>query len=487
MSGILQPEHHEAGRQLLYGAADTSFAEFQRLMHPVVSGEPYIHAVHLQAIAYALERVAKGECRRLLIAVPPRHFKSYLASVALPAYLLGKNPATRIVCASYGMDLARTFAVQTRDIMSSPAYRDIFPETALLTSKPSATRLQTTRSGYRFATSTQGILTGIGADVAIIDDPMKASDAASDVVRDAVGDWFKSSLMSRFDKPMTSRTIVVMQRLHQDDLLGRLQAEGGWETLELPGEAPTGLTLSLAQNKAVTLSAGAILFPERFSKETLAELRADLGESAYAAQVLQRPTPAGGHLFNLGNAPRYHWHPKITPEQFEAVIVSVDCAAAIGASADYTAITTWGVMGKKLYLLDAVRGRWPLGEMLSLTGASLDKHQACKCVAAIIEKGGSGIALAHELKLQNRERIYYWSPQQAKPVRGEFTRLMMEKKRVWLPKDAPWLGMVEQELAAFPHGKTDDFVDSITQVPWNLENFLGHTLGLSSWPQSKCA
>lgn len=486
MSKNLDPQQHELGRKLLYAAADTSFAEFQRLMHPVVSGEPYIKALHLQAIAYALERVAKGECRRLLIAVPPRHFKSYLASVAFPAYLLGKNPGTRIICASYGVDLARTFAVQTRDIMSSPAYQEIFPDAVLVSSKPTAARLQTTRSGYRVATSTQGVLTGLGADVVIIDDPMKASDASSAVVRDAVGEWFKSSLMSRFDKPMESRVVVVMQRLHQDDLIGRLRAEGGWEILELPGETPLALTLNLSAKTAVNLPVGSILFPERFSKEALAKLRADLGESAYAAQILQMPTPAGGHLFDLGMVQRYNWAPKVAPEQFEAVIVSVDCAAAINASSDYTAITTWGVMGKKLYLLHAVRGRWALGEMLSRTGACIDEYKGAKCVAAVIEKGGSGIPLAHELKLQGRPHIYSWSPKQAKIVRGEFARLMMEKKRLVLPKQAPWLEPIEQELASFPHGTTDDFVDSITQVPWNLENYLGDALDLTSWPQAKC-
>lgn len=486
MSFDLSDNDHLVGRRLLYAAADTSFAEFQRLMHPVVSGEPYVKAQHLQAMAYALDRVASGEVRRLLIAVPPRHFKSYLASVAFPAYLLGRDPKTRIICASYGADLAATFAAQTRDIMMSPAYQAIFPDAILTSRKPAAHKLSTTRSGYRFATSTQGVLTGLGADIAIIDDPMKAADAPSDVIREAVGDWFKSSLMSRFDKPQESRVVVVMQRLHQDDLIGRLREEGGWEILELPGEAPVGMTLKMSAEKTIILPAGAILFPERFSKAALDQLKSDLGESAYAAQILQKPTPAGGHLFDLGKTPRYKWGPVINPEQFEATIVSVDCAAAIGASADYTAITTWGVMGKKLYLIDAFKGRWALGEMLARTGASLDKQKACKCVAAIIENGGSGIALAHELRLQNRERIYSWTPQQAKPVRGEFARLMMEKKRLFLPDQAPWLEAVEKELAAFPHGKTDDFVDSITQVPWILENTLGAALHLTSWPQSKC-
>jgi len=219
------------GLKLLQKGAADHFTHFQRQMHPIVSSEAYINAVHMQAISAALQKVAVGETRRLLIAVPPRHFKSYLASVAFPTYLLGLDPSLKIVCASYGSDLADNFASQSRDVLQSPLYRAVFPETRLASKTPPLKKLRTTQNGYRLATSIGGVLTGIGADVVVIDDPMKAADASSNVIRDSVGDWFKQSLMTRFDKPAEGRVVVLMQRLHQDDLIGRLKAEEGWKVL----------------------------------------------------------------------------------------------------------------------------------------------------------------------------------------------------------------------------------------------------------------
>ena len=471
----------EVGPRLLKGAAVKHFGYFQRIMHPVVSSATYIHAVHTRAIAEALEKVARGITRRLIINVPPRHFKSYQASVAFPAYLLGLDPNLRIICASYGSDLSDPFGRQTRDIMQSPLYLSMFPETRLRSKTPPVGDLVTTKNGYRFATSVGGVLTGKGADIAIIDDPMKAGDQSSDVVRDGIGEWFKTSLMTRFDKPAESRVVVVMQRLHMDDLAGRLKAEGGWEILDLPAIAQTGYSVDLGLGQAKSFVAGDILFPERITPDVLDQLRFDLGEAGFAAQMLQRPTPAGGHLFNLGKVRRYELTAKPNYNVFEATIVSVDCGAAAGESSDYTAITTWGVRGKDLYIVHATRGRWTLPRTLKIIKPIIDAA-ASKNRGIVIETGGAGHGLIQTLHEDGYKQVWPYTPKDGKAARAEFANLKFEQERILLPFDAPWLEEVEAELAAFPFGKNDDYVDSIGQIPFLLERNLGTRLHLTSYP-----
>lgn len=469
------------GHQVLQKAAAEHFTHFQRQMHPVVSSENYINAVHMRAISAALQKVAAREINRVLIAVPPRHFKSYLASVAFPTYLLGLDPSLKIICASYGSELADNFASQSRDILKSPLYQAVFPHTKLTTKQPPLHKLRTTQNGYRYATSIGGPLTGVGADVVVIDDPMKAVDASSDIMRDNVGDWFKQSLMTRFDKPAEARIVVLMQRLHQDDLIGRLKAEEGWTVLELPGVARVTQSLDLGFGKTTALKPGQILFPERFDQKTLDQLRHDLGDAGYAAQILQRPTPAGGHLFNLGKARRYKATMAEAVKQVEATIVSVDCAAAVSLSSDYTAITTWGVKGKAVYLLHAVRGRWTLTQLIKVLQPIIHAANAKKR-AVLIENGGSGIPLAHMLTQSGLQGVWTWHPKNGKEARADMANLRMEQGLLRLPEKAPWLEEVEAELAAFPHGKNDDYVDSMSQVIWNLEANWVMTLDLSSYP-----
>lgn len=469
------------GHQVLQKAAAEHFTHFQRQMHPVVSSETYINAAHMRAISAALHKVAVGEIKRLLIAVPPRHFKSYLASVAFPTYLLGLDPSLKIVCASYGSELADNFASQSRDVLQSPLYQAVFPQTRLASKKPPLNKLRTTQNGYRYATSVGGPLTGVGADVVVIDDPMKAIDASSDVMRDNVGDWFKQSLMTRFDKPAEARIVVLMQRLHQDDLIGRLRAEAGWKLLELPGVAQVTQTLDLGFGKTKVFKPGQTLFPERFDQETLDQLRHDFGEAGYAAQILQRPTPAGGHLFDLGKAKRFNLPSTIAFNKLEAAIISVDCGASAGVNSDYTAITTWGIIARSVFLLHATRGRWALPKLISTIKPIIEKAKS-KRRLVLIESGGSGHPLQQMLMEDGVPDVFTWTPEKGKETRAEVANLRLEQGCFRLPHKAPWLEEVEAELADFPHGKNDDYVDSISQVFWNLEGLMAYRLQLSSYP-----
>lgn len=192
---------------------------------------------HLQLIAAALERCRRGQCRRLIINVPPRSLKSICAAVAFPAWVLGHDPSARIICASYGQELAIKHALDTRIVMDDPFYKETFPSTRIASKRQAMADFETTARGGRMATSVGGVLTGRGADYLIIDDPLKPDEAVSDVPRQAANDWFDHSLLSRLDNKATGVIIVIMQRLHMDDLVGHLLEQGGWELISLPAIA----------------------------------------------------------------------------------------------------------------------------------------------------------------------------------------------------------------------------------------------------------
>src|SRR5215471_6258286 len=174
---------------------------------------------HLLVIAEKLAAARQGKIRRLIINLPPRHLKSLMASIAFPAWCLGHDPSVQILCASYGQDLADKFARDCRSIMTSRWYRRIFP-TRLAAPRQVVQELLTTRQGYRLATSTGGVLTGRGADIILIDDPLKPEEALSEAQRKAANEWHDHTLYSRLNDKRNGAIVIIMQRLHEDDLVG---------------------------------------------------------------------------------------------------------------------------------------------------------------------------------------------------------------------------------------------------------------------------
>ena len=191
---------------------------------------------HLEVIAAKLTAVRQGKIRRLIINLPPRHLKSLMASIAFPAWCLGHDPSAQILCVSYAQDLADKLARDCRSIMMSPWYRQIFP-TRLAPHRQAVQEFITTRQGYRLATSTGGVLTGRGADIILIDDPLKPEEALSDAQRKAANEWYDHTLYSRLNDKRHGAIVIIMQRLHEDDLVGHVLAQEGWEVLSFPAIA----------------------------------------------------------------------------------------------------------------------------------------------------------------------------------------------------------------------------------------------------------
>lgn len=205
--------------------------------HELNPDTEFLPSPHLEVIASKLQACWEGKTRRLIINLPPRSLKSHSVSIAFVAWLLGRNPALRIICASYGQDLADKLSRDSRSLITSPFYRSVFPRTVLARDKQSVSEFETTQKGFRLSTSVGGVLTGRGADVIILDDPLKPDDALSESRRTSVNEWYDNTLVTRLDNKNTGCIIVVMQRLHQDDLVGHLKQLGGWDILSFPGVA----------------------------------------------------------------------------------------------------------------------------------------------------------------------------------------------------------------------------------------------------------
>nr|MDJ1018498.1 terminase [Paracoccaceae bacterium] len=205
----------------------------QRSFATVAPGSTYQHNWHIDAVAYQLERVARGEIRRLIITTPPRSLKSIAASVAFPAWLLGRDPRMRILAVSYAEGLSEKHALDCLKVIEAPWYRACFPETRIAKGRGARADFGTTMGGGRFSTSIGGTVTGRGGDIIILDDPHKPEEATSEVKRLQVIDWYRTTLLSRLNDPRSGPIVLIQQRVHEADLAGVLLEQGGWEHLDL--------------------------------------------------------------------------------------------------------------------------------------------------------------------------------------------------------------------------------------------------------------
>ena len=240
---------------------------------------------HICAIVYHLEQVWLGNIKRLIINLPPRSLKSIMCSVAFPAFVLGNDPTKRLIVASYGADLAIKHGNDFRTVVNSAEYRDIFPGMRISAVKNTQTEVVTTLNGSRLATSVDGALTGRGGDIIIIDDPISALAAMSQNARDHVRDWY-FTLPSRLDDQQNGAIVLVMQRLHEDDLSGvLLRGSDEWTVLSLPAIAEQDEQIPIGNGRFHLRRAGDVLHPERASRDALESLRAEIERGSLRGPV----------------------------------------------------------------------------------------------------------------------------------------------------------------------------------------------------------
>ena len=417
----------------------------------------FIGGRHHARMADAFERVARGECKRLIINMPPRHTKSEFASYLLPAWFLGKYPNKKIIQTSHTAELAVGFGRKVRNLVDTDAYHKIFPDLVLQADSKAAGRWNTSKGGDYFAIGVGGAVTGKGADLLIIDDPHSEQEAAiaetSPEVYDKTYEWYTSGPRQRL-QPGGS-IVVVMTRWSKRDLteqvLKAAAQRGGeeWEVIEFPALLPSGNPL----------------WPEFWSLEELTALKEELPNSKWMAQYQQNPTSEASAIVKRDWW--QIWEPE-KPPNCQFVLMSWDTAFEKHNRADYSALTTWGVFyhpdatGKEqanIILLNAFRDRM---EFPVLKQTAIDQYKSWKPDGVIIEKKASGAPLIYELRSMGIP-VQEFTPSKGNDKISRLNAVsdLFASGRVWCP-NTHWAEEVVNEVAEFPAGEHDDYVDSVS-------------------------
>ena len=437
----------------------TRLAPFVRKSFATVDpGTPYSHNWHIDLIAEYLEACTRREIKRLIINIPPRYMKSIAVTVAWPAWLLGKNPAERIIAASYAHTLSLKHSIDTRLIVKSDWYQRIFPATHLVDDQDTKQKFVTTRRGMRYATSVDGSAIGEGGNFLIVDDPHSAAGALSDVQRASACTWFDQGFATRLNDKKNGVIVIVMQRLHSTDLTGHLLEKGGWEHLVVPAIAE-GRTVIDFGRVHVVREDGEPLHADREDLPAIERQKIALGSYAFAGQYQQRPAPAEGGIFKAEWFRRYD-KPQ---EKYSQIIQSWDTAFKANQLNDPSACTTWGIKPDGYDLLDVKVRRM---EYPDLKSTVLKHAEDWNPTAILIEDKASGQSLLQDLRRETTLpaiAIHIKPHGGDKTTRASAVSAMVEAGKVFLPKQAHWLTDYEIQMLTFPNDIHDDCVDSTTQ------------------------
>ena len=433
------------------------YAFVQKSFYEIDNSQSLMKNWHLELICDKLQQCINGKIKRLIINIPPRNLKSHCASICLPAFILGHNPRARIVCVSYAQALAENLSRKTRQLMESDFYKKTFPKTHL-GDKNTENFFETTQNGFRYATSIDGSLTGIGGNFIVIDDPIKADDALSDTIRTRVNNWYDNTLISRLNDKINGVIIVIMQRLHIDDLTGHLLKQDGWGVLSLPAIAEHDEEFTLSNGKAVGRKAGDALNPSLEPANVLNNQRKLMNEYNFSAQYQQNPIPLVGNIIN------YNWFPQFTELEvpIEAkTIQSWDIALKDGKNNDYSVCITAKIYNNKIYISNIQRFKL---DLQALTNKIQELYVAEKCDHLIIEESSISISLIQYLRNVSPISFIQYKPKGNKVTRANSAVLHIKSGDVLLAKGASWLVEFRAEINAFPNGKHDDQVDALTQL-----------------------
>jgi len=411
---------------------------------------------HHEAMAYHLELVQRGLIKRLIITAPPRTLKSFMASVAFPAYMLGRNPATRIIGISHSSDLQIKFSNDCRTVIDSPRYHGLFPRMQL--SKNTETEFHTTQGGYRYAKSAEGGLTGLGGGILILDDFQTPLDVHSEARRASTNSLHYSTIASRTNNHHTGAIIVVGQRLHMDDLIGTLlRSPEQWTLRSLPAIAEQEEYIPIGPGRWHLRRVNDLLHPEQQSREYLDALRSQDPET-YAAQYQQNPIPPGGFLIKREQIQYCDELPRRTSSSI--YIQTWDTAQKPGETNARSACLDILVQDNNFFIAHALVGQW---EFHDLEQRVLSRADEKKPNVILVEDTGFGTALISTLKQRKLPVVA------VKPEGDKKTRLLRQiskftNRQVFLLKTAPGRSELESELFSFPGGQRNDLVDALTQA-----------------------
>ncbi len=442
--------------ELLEALLREDFASFiSKVFSTINPGTQYHANWHIDLIAQYLEAARIGQIKRLIINMPPRALKSVCVSVAWPAWLLALNPSTRIMAASYSSILSIKHSMDTRLVLSSNWYKKLFPKTKLSRNHNQKSKFLTTENGFRFATSVGGSATGEGGDFLIIDDPHNPTHINSLKMRNRVIEWFEQTFVTRLNDKTKGVIVLVMQRLHQDDLSAHLQAANDWEILKIPALAPRNIEYNFGKFHKLYKEAE-LLDSTRDTQEFLQKLEREIGSRNYAAQFLQEPLPAN---YNLLSPDNIHYFTKL-PEKFDFFVHSWDTAIKISEKADYTVGTIWGIIQNKYYLLQMVRKKLAYSDLKNEIEKQIHRY---KPRFILIEDKASGQSVIQDLKLAGFTNIKAIKPSLDKVTRFASVTHLFETGTALIPEKSSFNRTIIAEITNFPNSKNDDIVDSISQ------------------------
>src|SRR5712664_443011 len=467
MNAPIRPPSPEnaSPEQIFRAILATDFRSFVEYVFGLLRpGIPFRPNWHIDAMAHKVSQVASGEVKRLIITMPPRNLKSIIASVALPAWYLGHNPSERVVAVSYSDALAKTHANDLRRVVTDPIYQAVFPKMVL--ARETDSEIHTTLRGRRYATSIGGKLTGRGGDLTIIDDPLKPGDALSEVTREGVIEWYRSTLVTRPDDKQVARILVVMQRIHVDDLVGYLlESDAGFEVLSLPAIAQSTTTYELGSGRTHTREKGDLLHPAHEPAEVLQDIKKNMGSMQFSAQYQQAPEPPGGKIIKRK---MLRYYSAVERRPTDRLVLSWDIALSEQETADYSACVVLLNRGDLYYVIDVIRGKFPFDRLKDKIIEVKERYG--KAASLVIEDSGISYGLIQSLREKHINVVDY------KPKGDKQERLISQIDlfmggSVLLPKDAPWLEAFVAEPLSFP-GRHDDQVDALAQgLAWRREEW----------------
>jgi predicted phage terminase large subunit-like protein len=485
LSHAIEQYPEEALKHLERLEYEDNMVDFVEGAWKYIDPNPYQYGWHLEAIAEHLQAVARGEIRRLVINVPPRTSKSSMVSVCFPAWVWSQSdigplsgPHVQFLFASYAQTLSIRDSVKTRRLIESPWYQKYWGSKYKITSDQNTkVRFDNNKGGYRLATSVDGALTGEGGSIIVIDDPHNANEVESDLVRQGTLEWWDQSMSTRLNDPKTGAYIVIMQRLHEEDLTGHVLAKdiGNWTHLCLPMRMETDrrcITPWFVDER----EEGELLVPERFGEEQVSELEASLGPFAAAGQLQQRPRPKGGGIIKRDWW--VLWDEQVSGAEgiaknvfppFEYVIGSLDTAYTTKQENDYSAMTIWGVWtdrqeNRRIMLIYAWQDRLEFPQLVKKVLESSNKFKIDKL---LIESKAAGISVAQELRSHFARED--WGIQLVDPGRGDKVarayaiQHLFSEGMIYAP-DMEWAEKVITQAESFPKAAHDDLVDSMTQA-----------------------
>lgn len=468
--------------------AERSLLEFCRQAWSIIEpGVPFQDGWHLHALCEHLEAVTRGDIKRLLINIPPRTSKSTIVSVMWPCWEWIKRPHEKYLCASYSGTLSTRDNVNARRIIQSNWYQNNWGHIVRLTGDQNQkTRFENSSSGYRLATSVGGSATGEGGSRLVIDDPHSATDAQSDTIRPSQVEWFRMTMSSRLNTPKEDAIVVIMQRLHEEDVAGYIIAQGGYEHLCLPmryelnqkGERRK----SILGDYDLRQKEGELLVPSRFGEDEVAFLERELGEYGAAGQLQQRPAPAGGGILKTKHIQL--WPNSREIPAMDYILQSYDTAFTEDPDNDYTANVTFGVffntdLQKPCVLIidtwndhlafPALRKK-AIADWGAYYGGNDKGRKGKRADEILVEEKASGISLLQDLVLANVPAKKYNPGKLSKANRAHLAAPILELDLIYVLESSKrpnepisWVKPLITQLGLFPASKKKDLVDAFSQ------------------------